>query len=145
VSRRALFALGAAVVSWLVVANNLPAEQLPGADWSRPRSIESAGMTAFYPWAWHAALDGTTIVISSPSASIWLANYGPANADEFRPRPDRFEPRDEDVGVQTCGFGFEGWNLTFTEHGQVVQAVIRRYPGAKESDATEILDRLAIS
>jgi hypothetical protein len=145
VRRRALFAAAAAVVVWLVVANNLPAQQGPAADWSRLRSIESGGIRVYYPRAWHATADGITIVVSSPSTWIWLANYGPAHGEEFPPRPERFELRDEDFGFQSCGFGFEGWNLGFTDHGQVVQAVIRQYPGMRESDAAELLDRLEIS
>jgi hypothetical protein len=51
----------------------------------------------------------------------------------------------EDSRFQACGFDFEGWNLTFTDTGQVVQAIVRVEAGEPRSDATELLDRLEIS
>jgi hypothetical protein len=143
VRRRVLVALGAALL-WLPVADNLPAAQPPGADWSRPNSVQAGGLKVYYPRAWNASVDKGTIVISSPHAWIWLAHYGPKFADEWPARPEHFELRDEDFGFQSCGFGFEGWNLGFTDHGQVMQAIIRRYPGANESDVIEVLDRLVV-
>jgi hypothetical protein len=134
----------AAALVWLVVANDLPAKPSPGADWTRPLSIENDRITSYYPRAWHAAARGNTIVISSPSTWIWLASYGRAHAEEFAARPEHFELKDEDRRFQTCSFDFVGWNLTFTDHGQVAQAIVRVDPGAPRADAVKLLDRLEI-
>jgi len=137
---RALGAL-AASLACLVVAGAVHGEAA-GADWSRPLSIGNDGITAHYPRAWHATAHGITIVISSQSTWIWLASYGPAHAGEYGPRPEHFELRDADRRFQTCGLGFEGWNLTFVDHGRVVQAIVRVGPGTPKSDATRVLDGL---
>ena len=63
--RRALFALGAAFIGWVAVANNLPAAQAPSADWSRPRMVKTSGITALYPRAWHASMEYNTLLIWS--------------------------------------------------------------------------------
>ena len=144
-TRRALLTLGVAAVAWIVVADNLPAIRAPNADWTRPLAITNAGITAHYPRAWHAAADGNTIVIRSPSTTVWLASYGAMYADQWPARPKRLTLNDEDRRFQTCGFDFVGWNLTFADHGRVLQAVVRVEPGASKSDATRILDRLEIS
>jgi hypothetical protein len=143
VRRRAPIALAAASLACLGVASAIQGRSA-GADWTRPLSIESDGITAYYPRAWHAAAEGNTIVISSRRTSIWLASYGPAHADEYAARPEHFELKDEDRRFQTCGLDFVGWNLTFTDHGQVLQAIVRVEPGAPRSDAAKLLDRLEI-
>jgi hypothetical protein len=40
--------------------------------------------------------------------------------------------------------GFEGWNVIFVERDVTVQAFVGLGPGARKSDAAELLDRLAI-
>ena len=142
--RRVLLALGAAGLAWLAVAGTVH-RRAAGADWARPLSIESDGITAYYPRAWHAAAERSTIVIRSRRTWIWLASYGTAHAGEYPPRPEHFRLKDEDRRFHTCGFAFEGWNLTFTDSGQVVQAIVRVEAGEPRSDATELLDRLEIS
>ena len=87
--RRVLVALGAALL-WLPVADNLPAAEPPGADWSRPHSIQSGDITVYYPRAWTASVEETTIVVRSGSTRIMLVDYGTAQAGYFPPRPDRF-------------------------------------------------------
>jgi hypothetical protein len=144
VRRRALFAATAAVVVWLVVANNLPAQQGPAADWSRPRSIESGGIRVYYPRAWHASVDETTITIHSGATRIMLIDYGPTHAGYFPPRPDHFKLDDGDRRFLSC-LGFEGWNVIFTDRGQAVQAFVKLGSGTPKSDAAEVLDRLEIS
>ena len=141
--RRALFAATAAVVVWLVVANNLPAQQGPAADWSRARSIESSGIRVYYPRAWHASLDESTITIHSGATRIMLIDYGP-HAGYFPPRPNHFELDDGDRRFLSC-LGFEGWNVIFTDRGQTVQAFVKLGSGTRKSDAAELLDRLEIS
>ena len=74
--RRALLVLAGAAVVWLVVANNLPAQQGPAADWSRPGNIRSGGVRIYYPRMWNAFVDGTTIVIRSGDTRIMLVDYG---------------------------------------------------------------------
>jgi hypothetical protein len=163
VRRRALLVVAGAVVVWLVVANNLPAQQGPAADWSRPRVIQSAGITAYYPAAWRASMDGNTLVIWSggdpkhrpgefanhiPDGAVWifLFNHGPMKYESsFPPRPEQFEIGDDDVRSLSCGFGFDGWNLMFVDHGSAVQALIGLGEGARKSDVTTLLDRLVIA
>jgi len=58
VSRRVLVAIGAALL-WLLVPGSLPAAQPPGADWSRPSSVQAGGIKVYYPRAWTAAVEGT--------------------------------------------------------------------------------------
>jgi hypothetical protein len=142
VRRHVPLALAAAAVAWVVVANRLPAASIRAADWSRPLRVETHGLTAYYPRAWHAAVEGTTMVISSEHIWIWITRYRPARSGEFPPRPEHFELEDANRGFQSCGFGFDGWNLTYRDHGQVVQAVVRVDPGAPKSDATRVLDRI---
>lgn len=161
--RRSLAVLAVVVVAWLAIANTVHGKAR-SADWTRPRVMRApTGTTAFYPRAWHAEAEGwTTLVIWSqgkpadrsaerenriPAGGvwIWLMGYGPmARTDGFEPRPRHFELRDEDLGFQSCGFGFEGWNLSFVDHGQALQAIIGLGPGARPEDATQVLDRLVI-
>jgi hypothetical protein len=163
VSRRILFALFAAALAWVVVASNLPAADTGAADWTRPRVARTSGIAVLYPRAWHASMDGNTLLIWSggdpkhrsaelanniPAGAvwIWLLSYGHLpRTSGFMRRPVRFELRDEDRAFQSCGFGFEGWNLTFVEHGQVVQAIVGLGRGARKSDALGVLDRLRVA
>jgi hypothetical protein len=142
VRRRVLVALGAALV-WLPVADNLPAAEPPGADWSRPHSIQSRDITVYYPRPWTASVEETTIVVRSGSTRIMLVDYGTAQAGSFPPRPDRFDLDDHDRRFLSC-LGFEGWTVTFTDRGQVVQAFVKLGPNTPKSDAAELLDRLEI-
>jgi hypothetical protein len=150
----------AVAAGWLALGS--PVQGSPnGADWSHPRVIRTAGLAAAYPRGWHAARDGGTLLIWSRGAPearsperinriptggvwIWLMDYGPRYAAEYEPRPKHFELRDEDVHFQSCGFGFDGWNLAFVDRGQVVQAVVGLGEGAGKDDATELLDRLVV-
>jgi hypothetical protein len=143
--RRCFLALSLAAVVWVIVANNLPAARIAAADWARPLKIEKGRLTAYYPRAWRASVVENAIVISSPGITVWLADYGPRDPDQWPARPRRFELKDADRQFQTCGFDFEGWNLTFAHKGQVVQAVVRVEPGAARSDATSVLDRLSVA
>jgi hypothetical protein len=45
----------------------------------------------------------------------------------------------------SCGLGFEGWNLIFTDRDATVQAFVGLGRGARKADATELLDRLTIA
>ena len=140
--RRVLVALGAALL-WLPVADNLPAAEPPGADWSRPHSIQSGDITVYYPRAWTASVEETTIVVRSGSTRIMLVDYGTTQAGSFPPRPDRFTLDDHDRRFLSC-VGFEGWTVIFTDRGQAVQAFVKLGPGTPKSDAAEVLDRLEI-
>jgi hypothetical protein len=142
VRRRVLVALGAALL-WLPVADNLPAAEPPGADWSRQHTIQSGDITVYYPRAWTASVEETTIVVRSGSTRIMLVDYGTAQAGSFPPRPDRFDLDDHDRRFLSC-LGFEGWTVTFTDRGQVVQAFVKLGPNTPKSDAAELLDRLEI-
>ena len=71
--RRVLVALGTALL-WLPVADNLPAAEPPGADWSRPHRIQSRDITVYYPRAWTASVEETTIVVRSGSTRIMLVD-----------------------------------------------------------------------
>jgi hypothetical protein len=155
VRRRAVVALASAIVVWLVVANNVDLHANAAvADWARPRVVKtSTGITAFYPRAWRAHVGSGTLVISSSADDrlprggvyIWLANYGRMpRTNGFAARPRHFELRDADRSFQSCGFGFEGWNLTFVDHGQTVQAIVGLGSDARKSDATAVLDKLVI-
>jgi hypothetical protein len=155
VRRRAVVALASALVAWLVVANNVDLHaNAPVADWARPRVVRtSTGITAFYPRAWRAQVGNGTLVISSSADArlprggvyIWLANYGRMpRTNGFAARPRHFDLWDAGRGFQSCGFGFEGWNLTFVDHGQTVQAIVGLGSGARKSDATAVLDKLVI-
>jgi hypothetical protein len=76
---------------------------------------------------------------------VWLFNYGSMQRmNGFETRPEHFQLRDEDRAFQTCGFGFEGWNLIFRDHRQAVQAIVGLGAGARKSDALELLDGLRI-
>jgi hypothetical protein len=145
---------------WLALGS--PVQGSPnGSDWSHPRVIRTAGLAATYPHRWHATRNGITLIIWSRGAPegrpperinripaegvwIWLMDDGPRYAAEYQPRPEHFELRDEDFGFQTCGFGFDGWNLAFVDHGRVVQAIVGLGEGARKSEATELLDRLVV-
>ena len=139
--RRVLVALGAALL-WPPVADNLPAAEPPGADWSRPHSTQSGDITVYYPRAWTASVEETTIVVRSGSTRIMLV-YGTAQAGSFPPRPDRFDLDDHDRRFLSC-LGFERWTVTFTDRGQVVQAFDKLGPNPPKSDAAEVLDRVEI-
>ena len=161
--RRASFVLAGAAVVWLVVANNLPAQQGPAADWSHPRLVKTSGITVLYPRAWHASMEHNTLVLWSggdpmhrsaelanhiPDGAAWifLFNMGPMkHTGSFAPRPTHFELKDDDVRALTCGLAFDGWNLTFLEHGSPVQALIGLGKGARKSDVTRLLDQLVIT
>ena len=140
--RRILVALGAALL-WLPVADNLPAAQPAGADWSRPNSIQAGGITVHYPRAWTAVVEETTIVVRSGGTRIMLVDYGTTQAGSFPPRPDRFDLDDHDRRFLSC-LGFEGWTVTFTDRGQLVQAFVKLGPNTPKSDAAEVLDRVEI-
>jgi len=143
VKRRVLIVLVAAAVAWSVVANNLPAAQPPGVDWSRPRSVEAEGIRVYYPRSWHASVDESTISIRSGRTRIMLIDYGTTQAGYFPPRPDHFTLEDGDRRFLSC-LGFEGWNVLFTDRGQAVQAFVKLGPETRKSDAAEVLDRLDI-
>jgi hypothetical protein len=142
VRRRVLVALGTALL-WLPVADNLPAAEPPGADWSRPHRIQSRDITVYYPRAWTASVEETTIVVRSGSTRIMLVDYGTTQAGSFPPRPDRVTLDDDNRRFLSCA-GFEGWNLIFTDRGQVVQAFVKLGPNTPKSDAAEVLDRVEI-
>lgn len=141
--KRLLIVLAAAALAWSVAANNLPAQQGPAADWSRPDSIEYGALRVSYPRAWSASVNGTTIVIHSGGTRIMLVDYGATQAGHFPPRPDHFELGDDDRRFLSC-LGFEGWNLIFTDRGRAVQAFVKLDPATRKSDAAEVLDRLVI-
>jgi len=143
VRRRAALAVAATVVVWLVVANNLPAQQGRAADWSRPESIQSGGIRVYYPRTWNATVDRTMIVIRSRDSRIMLIDYGTTQAGYFPPRPDHFRLDDGDRRFLSC-MGFEGWNVIFTDRGQAVQAFVKLGSGTRKSDAAEVLDRLEV-
>ena len=129
-------------MTWTFVANNLPAAQPPGADWTRPASIEAGGLTAYYPRTWTASVEESTITIRAGDTRIMLVDHGTTSAG-FPTRPDRFTLENDDRRFLSC-LGFEGWNVTFTDHSQLVQAFVKLGPGTRESDAAEVLDRLVI-
>jgi hypothetical protein len=143
VKKRALIVLLAAAFAWTVAANNLPAAQPPGADWSRPESVQADGMRAHYPRAWTASVREAMIVIQSGDTRIMLINYGTTQAGYFPPRPDRFKLEDSDRHFLSC-LGFAGWNVIFTDRGQAVQAFVKLDHGTRKSDAAELLDRLVV-
>jgi hypothetical protein len=142
VRRPVLVALGTTLL-WLPVADNLPAAEPPGADWSRPHRIQSCDITVYYPRAWTASVEETTIVVRSGSTRIMLVDYGTTQAGSFPPRPDRVTLDDDNRRFLSCA-GFEGWNLIFTDRGQVVQAFVKLGPNTPKSDAAEVLDRVEI-
>ena len=83
-----------------------------------------------------------------PDGAIWilLFNIGPMkHTYGFTPRPPHFELRDDEVRALSCGLGFDGWNLTFEDHGSAVQALIGLGKGARKSDVTKLLDELVIN
>lgn len=161
--KRVLLALGVATVVWVLVANSLPSfAGAPPTDWSRPRVVQTSGLTVFHPRAWDALTDGSTITIWSrgdpahrsanvnriPDGGVWIwvIDYGRLpRLTGFAPRPAHFELTDDDLGFQSCGFGFDGWNLTFSDHGVALQAIVGLGAGARKSDATALLDRLRVS
>ena len=73
----------------------------------------------------------------------WLYISGP-RSNGFPERLGHFEPRDEDHRFLSCDLGFEGWNVIFIDHSVTVQAFVGVGPGARNSDAAELLNRLAI-
>ena len=102
--RRVLVALGAALL-WLPVADNLPAAEPPGADWSRPNSIQAGGITVYYPRAWDCLRRRrATIVVRSGGTRIMLIDYGTTQAGYFPPRPDRFD------WTTTIAASFPAWD-----------------------------------
>ena len=139
--RRGLAALGAALL-WLPVADNLPAAQPRGADWSRQSRVEAGGIRAYYPQTWTASVEDTTIVIRSGSTRVMLIDYG-TTPEYFPPRPDRFQLDDRDRRFLSC-LGSEGWNVIFRDRGQSVQAFVRLGSGTRKSDVVEVLDRLIV-
>ena len=159
--KRALVVGAAATVIWVAVANSLPAKQARAADWSQPKTIGTAGLTATYPRGWHASEEaGPSLAFSSfalpsdwrsgepktvPEGGVYISVFivGPG-FDGFPNRPGHFELRDEDRHFISCGVGFEGWNVIFVDHGATVQAFVGLGRGARKSDALELLDRLII-
>jgi hypothetical protein len=160
--KRALVTGAAATLLWLVVANSVPSKQARAADWSHPKRIAtSSGITATYPRGWIARREaGPSLAFSSfalpadwwfgdrktiPEGGvfIWLYISGP-RSNGFPERPGHFELRDEDHRFLSCGLGFEGWNVIFVDHSVTVQTFVGLGPGARKSDAAELLDRLAI-
>jgi hypothetical protein len=159
--RRAL-AIGAAATLILVaVANALPSKRERAADWSDPRTIATAGITAMYPRGWHATTRaGRSLAFSSftlpanwwlderrtiPDGGvfIWLYISGP-RMKGVPDRPRHFELRDEDRRFLSCGLGFEGWNVIFVDGSVTIQAFVGLGRAARKSDAAELLDRLTI-
>jgi hypothetical protein len=55
-----------------------------------------------------------------------------------------FDLHDEDHGYCECNFKLEGYRVLFTQGGQAMQAMVALGRGARESDATELLDRLEV-
>jgi hypothetical protein len=143
VKRRALTVLAGAALAWPLVADSLPAAQSPAADWSGPKRLQAGGLTVSYPRAWRASVAETTIIVESRDTRIMLIDYGPMEEDDFPVRPDRFTLSDGDRHFLSCN-GFEGWNVIFTDRGQVVQAFVKLGPATRKSDAAEVLDRLEV-
>jgi len=143
VRRRVLAPIAAVAVAWTVAANDLPAGQPAGADWSHPASIEAAGMSASYPRTWRASVRETTVVIESGGTRIMLIDYGTTQAGYFPSRPDHFTLDEDDRHFLSC-LGFEGWNVMFTDRGQAVQAFVKLGLETRRSDAAEVLDRLVV-
>ncbi len=159
--KRALVAGGAATLIWVAIANSLPVKQARAADWSQPKAIGTPGITATYPRDWHATIQaGPSLAFASfrlppdwwleeqktiPEGGVfvWLYVAGPS-LNSFPNRPDHFELRDEDRHFISCGVEFEGWNVIFVDHSVTVQAFVGLGPGARKSDAVELLDRLTI-
>jgi hypothetical protein len=139
-----LIALAAAAFAWPLAANDVPAAQRPGADWSHSASIQAGAMTVFYPRAWTASAQESTIVLEAGGTRILLADYGPVQADTFPARPGHFALDDDDHRFLSC-LSFEGWNVTFADRGRALQAFVELGPGIGRPDAAEVLDRLVIS
>lgn len=159
--RRALLIGAAATLVWVAAANSLPGKQARPADWSQPKTIGTPGITARYPRGWHATIQGGPSLAFSSFALpadwwledqktipegdvfIWLYVSGPRTTG-FPDRPDHFELRGQDRHFISCGVGFEGWNVIFVDRDVTVQAFVGLGPGARKSDAAELLDRLTI-
>ena len=96
--KRLATALALAWLAWPLVAGNLPAAQPRGADWSRPRTMETERIKARYPRAWHASrVDGGGIVIQSGMTRISVWNFGALeHTDGFPQRPDHFALDEDD-------------------------------------------------
>ena len=150
----------AATLVWVAAANSLPGEQARPADWSQPKTIGTPGITANYPRGWHATIQGgPSLAFSSfalpadwwsedqktiPDGGVFvlLYTFGPG-LNGLPDRPRHFELRDDDRHSLSCN-AFEGWNVIFVDHGAAVQAFVGLGPGARKSDAAELLDRLTI-
>jgi hypothetical protein len=162
-ARKLLIGLAVAFIAWIMVANNLRSFAAAPAAWSMPKVFAGGGLTVVYPRAWHARMDGNVLLLWSgsrpPALStgrahpvpdgdtwIWLIRLGhPARTNGFPARPDHFELRTGDKAFQSCGFGFQGWNLTFTDGGHTVQAIVGLGRGAAKADVTQVLDRLGVA
>ena len=159
--RRLVIGVAAAAIAALTVANSLPARSAPAADWSSPRSIEtSSGLKVYYPSVWSAVkLAGPSLAVSSfalpkewwasarkavPDRGIFVWVYVAGPPLDFPRRPERFTLPDKDRRFMSCGLGFEGWNVIFTDRDATVQAFVGLGRGARKADATELLDRLTI-
>ena len=71
-----------------------------------------------------------------------LVDYGTSRRSRS-PRPDRFDLDDHDRRFLSC-LGFEGWTVSVTDRGQLVQAFVKLGPNTPKSDAAEVLDRVEI-
>jgi hypothetical protein len=162
VRRRLGVGVAAAAIPALAVASSLPAHSAPAADWSRPHSIEtSSGLTVYYPHAWSAMkLAGPSLAVSSftlpndwwlterktiPDGGIFVWAFIAGPPSDFPRRPARSTLPDKDRRFMSCGLGFEGWNVIFTDRDATVQAFVGLGRGARKADATELLDRLTIA
>ena len=139
--RRLLVALGAALL-WLPVADNLPAAQPPGADWSRPHSIQAGDITVYYPRAWDGSVEESTIVIRSGRTRIMLIDYGTAGG--LFPAAARSLQAGRRQSPLPFLRGIRRLELIFTDRGHAVQALVKLGSGTPKSDAAEVLDRLEI-
>jgi hypothetical protein len=162
-ARKLVIGLGISFVAWTAVANDLSSLAAAPAGWSRPKVITTHGLTVSYPGAWHARAEGNVLLVWSKSPPpvlstervhpvpdgatwIWLIDVGhPAQTSGFTARPERIELNDGARAFQSCGFGFEGWNMTFIEKGHALQAVVGLGHGASKADASHVLDRLGIA
>ena len=140
--RRVLVALGAALL-WLPVADNLPAAQPPGADWSRPNSIQAGDITVYYPRAWMAPWRRARSSSAQAARASCSSTTGPRRPVTSRRGPIASTLDDDDRRFLSC-VGFEGWNVIFTDRGQAVQALVKLGSGTPKSDAAEVLDRVEI-
>ncbi len=141
-----LVALGAALL-WLPLADNVPAAQPPGADWSRPHSVQSGDITVYYPRGWTASVEESTIVVRSGGTRIMLIDYGTTQAGYFPPRPDRFKLDDDDRRFLSC-VGFEGWNVSSRIAARAYRRSSSSAPGRRSPTRPKCStgrDRLAVA